>query len=161
LLLLGAPAAVGLVLVLSFFLFGILPDLLAGILSLLLTVAVIVGAVWLAVRLAFWFVSIVVERLGPIQGLKHTFSTTRRRWWRVCGLGALLTVIFYVVSLLISLVGGVGALVGGPIQTLMGWVASAAGFVANLYLGFVALAALIKFYLDAKSDAPTPSVSSA
>ena len=133
------------------------PAWLLVIFGLILGVAALIGLVWLGVRLAFWFIAIVAERLGPIAGLKTSFRTTRGRWWKLFGLQMLLGAIALGVGLAFSLLDGIGTAIGGPAARILGALSTISGAVANLYIGFVAASAAIRFYEDAKPPSSTPS----
>ncbi len=114
--------------------------------------------IWLGVRLAFWFIAIVVERIGPIAGLKASFRSTRGRWWRAGGLVAGLSLIFYAVALAFGLVEALGNAAGGAAAVVIGILSNILGTVANLYVGFAMLAAYLRFYEDTKAPAGSAPV---
>ena len=133
------------------------PSWLIATLSILLLVVAVGALVWLGVRLSFWFVAIVEDRLGPVGGLKAGFRSTRGRWWTLAGLAGVLAamtygavLVFGVVDLAAGALGGAGGMVLGLLNTVL-------RILVNLYLGFVALGAVIRFYQDVKS---TPNASS-
>ncbi len=119
-----------------------------GVLGALLAVPV----VWLVVRCLFWFVAIAGDRLGPLAGLRASFKATRGRWWRVVGLGLLLGLISFGVSLIVAGITQLSLLPGGTLAVVLGIVTQVVGFVVNLYIGFATLAAVIQFYQDTKSS---------
>lgn len=129
----------------------------------LVTVAVLfyltlfIGWVWLSIRLAFWFISIVVDRLGPLAGLRTSFRATRGRWWKVFWLSGLLGLIGIGVWLPFGLLEAVGNMVGGRAGPFISIISSLLNGVANLYVGFAYTAALIRFYEDTKSAQPNAS----
>lgn len=129
----------------------------------LVTVAVLfyltlfIGWVWLSIRLAFWFISIVVDRLGPLAGLRTSFRATRGRWWKVFWLSGLLGLIGIGVWLPFGLLEAVGNMVGGRAGPLISIISSLLNGVANLYVGFAYTAALIRFYEDTKAAQPSAS----
>lgn len=115
-------------------------------LGLMVGAAVLVGLVWVAVRLSFWFIMIVVDRLGPLASLKASFRATRGRWWRVFGLGASLWLIslvayggFMLLNALAGFVGGLGEVVIILLGVLL-------YLVAYVYLEFTRMAAYLHFY---------------
>ena len=131
----------------------------AGVIGFMLAAAAIVGLVWVGIRLVLWFVAIVVDRLGPIAGLRASFRTTRGLWWKTAGLLALFTLIFLGVALVIGLAEGLSNVVGGAAGSALGLISNLLRLVANFYLGFAMTAALIRFYEDTKSAAAsTPPV---
>jgi len=127
------------------------PEGLRVALGLIVGVAVLVGLLWVAVRLSFWFITIVVDRLGPLAGLKASFRATRGRWWRVCGLGASLWLIslvayggFMLLNALAGFMGGVGEIVIILLAVLL-------YLVAYVYLEFTRTAAYLHFYEAARA----------
>ena len=133
------------------------PDWLGALLVWTLLVGAVVGLVWLGVRLTFWFVGIVVDGIGPLAALRATFRATRGRWWKVCGLVALFTSLFLGFSLVIGLLDGLGRIIGGPAEAVIGLAVTLLNVAASLYLGFVMVAAYIQFYQEAQACSPDPS----
>lgn len=126
--------------------------------AVLFYLALFIGWVWLSIRLAFWFISIVVDRSGPLTGLKASFRATRGRWWRIFGLSALLGLIGIGVWVPFGLLDAAGTMVGGRAGPLISIISSLLlNGVANLYLGFASSAAFIRFYEDTKSAQPSAS----
>ena len=130
---------------------GVLPGIVSGILGLLLGIAILIGLVWLGVRLVFWFIAIVVDRLGPLAGLKRSFGTTRGRWWSTCGLLMVVVAISVGIAAATGVVGWAGNAIGGAVAAAIGFLVTIVRIVGNLVLGFTMMAALIRFYEDAKS----------
>ena len=128
-------------------------QLLPDALSLVLLLALVIAVVWLMVRLSFWFIMIVAEGRGPIAALGASFRATRRRWWRLVGIGALTGLISYAVMLLERLILWLAARIGGPFGMSLSLLANLAGTVASLYVAFAALGALVRFYEDARASA--------
>lgn len=145
-------------LVVTVFLFsallGVLPNAARAVLGVVFGAALLVGLVWLVVRLAFWFIIIVADRQGPLAALKASFRASRGRWWRLAGLGALLVLISYAVWLPFAFLEWIGGVVGGGAAVALGAVSNLGGLIASLYVGFAALGAYIRFYEDTK---PVPA----
>ena len=110
-----------------------------------------VGLCWYVIRLSFWGIAIVRDRLDPIAGLHASFSTTRGRWWKTLGLGMLSGCIFYGVRLPFGLIEVFGAMVGGGVAFLIWVLCSFFSFIVNLYVSFAVTAAYVRFYEDTKS----------
>lgn len=125
--------------------------------AVLFYLTLFIGWVWLSIRLVFWFISIVVDRLGPLAGLKASFRATRGRWWRVFGLSALLGLIGIGVWVPFGLLEALEKNVGGAAGPIIVLVSSLLNGAANLYLGFASSAAFIRFYEDTKSAQPSAS----
>ena len=138
-----------------------LPRAAGAVLAALLITVVMAALVWLVVRLSFWFVAIVVERLGPLAALKASFRITKGRWWKLAGLGCLMALISYGATLGFALVQWVGDAIGGPAAAVLGFFGQLAAAVVGVYVGFAALAAYIRFYTDAKSGTAGPGPSAA
>ena len=145
-----AAAVVG-VLALVAALLAILPEAARAVLGTLVAVGLLIGFVWLVVRLSFWFIAIVVEGVGPIAGLKASFRASRGRWWRLTGLGLLMVLLSYVASLPFALLGWLGSRIGGGAGVALGLAGNVGGILMSLYVGFVMLAAYLRFYADTKA----------
>ncbi len=130
------------------------PTWLLGILAALLILALMVTVVWLAVRLSFWFIAIVADGVGPIAGLKISLRTTRGRWWKLAGLGLVMALISYGIWLPFGLLDWASGFIGGATAMILGILSNLCAVLASLFIGFVTLAAYIRFYEDTK---PTPS----
>ena len=115
----------------------------------------IAALLWILIRLSLWFVAIVVDRLGPVAGLKASFRMTRGYWWKLAGMGLLLALISYGVWLPVGLLEWAGSAAGGAAAMIFGVVGNLLGTVASLYVGFAMVAAFIQFYADAKPAAPS------
>jgi hypothetical protein len=129
-------------------------------LALLIGLASFVGLIWLAVRLLFWFVAIVLDGVGPLAGLKASFAATQGRWWKALGLMAVGLLIAIGVGLVFQIVGGIAGSASGPVGGIIGLFLGVLGLAANLYVGFALLGANISFYRSAKSagsSSPAPS----
>ncbi len=136
-----------------------LPGWLLGFLGFIVGVALFVGLVWVAVRLAFWFIAIVVDQMGPIVALKNSFEVTKGHTLKVLGLIVLMALISMAVGLVVQLLqAGASAIpgVGGFFGIVFGLV----GLVANLFVGFALIGAFVRFYLDAKGEAQTSTPAS-
>ena len=142
-------------------LFSRLPQAAGAVLAVLLITVMMAALVWLVVRLSFWFVVIVVERLGPLAALKASFRITKGRWWKLAGLGCLMALISYGATLGFAVVQWVGNAIGGPAAAILGLLGQLAAAVVGVYVGFAALAAYIRFYADAKSGTAGPGPSAA
>ena len=127
-------------------------------LAAVLFLVVVPALIWLLVRLAFWFIAIVVDGLSALGGLKASFRVTQGRWWRTCGLVAVFTLIAVALEIVFSLIAALGGVMGAGVAGVAAFVTGILRVaVINLYLGFVGTAALIRFYEDAGSPADTVS----
>ena len=152
-LMMGAGIAALLILALASALLGPLPEGVGRVLGWLVLLALAAAGGWLLVRLSFWFIAVVVARLGPVAGLKASWRATKGRWLKTAGLGLLIGLISIGVTLVFGLIEGVGNLIGGAGAVVLVVAGNLAGLVASLYIGFVALAAFIRFYQDVKGQA--------
>jgi len=132
-----------------------IPGWLLAILLVILWIAL----VWVAIRLAFWLIAIVVDRTGPVGGLRASLRATRGRWWQLFGLILLLILISIGVRFPFGLLEGLGRLAGGAAMLATQLVGGVVGGVANVYLSFMFMAACIRFYEDAKGETLNTSVS--
>jgi len=130
-------------------LFSAAPAGVRALFGMALSAGVLIGMAWLVVRLAFWFIAIVVDRVGPVAGLSASFRATRGRWGRVFGLGALLGLIALGVEIVLR---GLAFLGGPTLVTIL--LVGVPGVVARLYVGFAAQAAFIHCYAETKSAGP-------
>lgn len=143
-LLIAAPAAA-----------GASPGPLLAVMLFVAIIAFLVGMVWLGVRLAFWPLAVVIDRRGPIAALAATFRATRGRWMPLFGLMILFQLMAFGLGLVGLLLEVAGRAMGGPIEVGIAIVSTVALLAASLLLGFATLAALIRFYEDVKSVAPS------
>ncbi|MBI4003904.1 MAG: hypothetical protein HY353_02685 [Candidatus Omnitrophica bacterium] len=157
----GVALAGVLVVVLLSLIANAVPAVVSGVLGLLMALGAAVALVWLAVRLVFWYPAIVIAGAGPVAGLKASFQATRGRWWSLCGLIALLGVIFFGISMLLGVIEGLANTAGGGAGRGLGIAINLLGAAVNFYLGFVSLAAVLRFYADVTSSAPAPSAQTA
>ena len=130
-----------------------LPPAVRNVFGFLMLAVLLVVGVWLVVRLSFWFITVVVDGVGPVAGLKASWRATRGRWLKTAGLGLLVGFLSFGVSLVFRLIEWLGSLIGGSAAVMLGAAGALAGLVASLYVGFVALAAFVQFYRDAKGSA--------
>lgn len=154
----GLSLLVALVVVLLSALSRVTPGWFVGILGLLLGLGAIIGLLWLFVRAAFWFIAIVIEHQGIVNGLKASFRASRGRWWPVAGLGVVMVAIGYGVWVPFGILEWVGNLIGGGTAVGLGLISNVVGLVASLYVGFTTLAAYLCFYTDAKTTPAQPPV---
>ena len=127
------------------------------VLAVVVSVALIAAALWLIVRLSFWFIIIVMERLGPIAALGSSFRATQGRWWKIFAVGLITGLISYGVVLVDRLIAWTANRLGGPLGMTLSLIGSLLGMVASLYVTFAALAALVRFYEDVKASARSPA----
>ena len=125
--------------------------IILGIIGVVLLIAIFVSLIWLMVRLSFWFVAIVADRLGPMAALRRSFRVTRGRWWQILGLALVASAISFSVWLPLGLLEWLGGLMGGTGAAIVGVVVNLAGLIAGLFLGFAMLGAYVRFYEDAKA----------
>ena len=123
-------------------------------LSYPLAIIWVIGLSGYLVRLSFWDVAVVVDRLGPIAGMRASFRATRGHWWRVVGLGLLMLLIESVILPLLGVLGWLGSLGGEGLTLVTGMtsgVVNLLGFVTQIYVSWATLAAYIRFYEDTKA----------
>lgn len=130
------------------------PRAVTAILVFLLGGGVTVAVIWALIRISFWFIAIVADQLKPLDALKSSFKATHKRWWRVAGLSLVLAALTYAVWIPSALLEWAGNAIGGPLGAGVGLIGTLSGVLGSLYLGFLSLAASIRFYEDAK---PAPA----
>lgn len=155
----GLSLLVALVVVLLSAVSRVTPGWFVGILGLLLGPGAIIGLVWVFVRAAFWFIAIVVEHQGIVNGVKASFRASRGRLWPVAGLGVVMVAIGYGVWVPFGILEWVGNLIGGGTAVGLGLISNVLGLIASLYVGFTTLAAYLCFYTDTKTAPAQPTVS--
>jgi len=155
--LLGLLVGIGFVLViglmgwLASLLPGALPHWMRTLLDWSVGLAILVGLIWLAVRLSFWFIAIVTDRQGPVAGVRASFRASRGRWWKLFWLIGLFVLINIGVGLPFRVLEAIGNIAGGMAALTTLIVSRLLSVSANLYLMFTSAAALIRFYEDTKS----------
>ena len=123
--------------------------LLLGILGPLV---ILTAFLWLCIRLSFWLIAVVVDRIGPMAGLNASFQASRGHCWRIVGLMSLLLLIFLGAYIPLGMLQFIGRTIGVPAGAAVGIIAQVLnGLIVNLYLTFAMTAAYIQCYLDAKS----------
>lgn len=128
------------------------PRAVVNIVGGLAGLALLGGFVWLVVRAAtFWLIAVVVERTGPVAGMKVGWRATRGRFWRILGLAVLVLLLSYGVWLPFRLVEWAGGGVGGGAGAAVALTSNLLGALASIFVGFAVTAALIRFYQDARS----------
>jgi hypothetical protein len=128
------------------FLVSALPEGLGTFLMLVIRLAFVAISAWLS----FWFIAVVVDRLGPIAGLKAGFQVGRQHVAKTIGLGFLIGLIFVGVSLAVNVVTAGTLIVGGGLAGFLLVVTVLAGFLASFFVTFASIASFIRFYQDAK-----------
>lgn len=139
------------------FVLSLLPPAVGGALGILLILALVAALAWLIVRVAFWAVAIVVDRLSPIAGLRASFRVTKGRWSKTFGLVALAALITMGAGLPFALLEAVGNLMEGTVGRVIVFLINFVGSLVGVYIGFATTAAYIRFYEDAKGT-PTSTV---
>ncbi len=137
---------------------AVLPNWLAVVFAILMVVAGLVGLIWLSARILFWFVAIVVDRVGPVAGIQASLRATAGRVWKVLGLLGVVVMISIGVAITFGIIDTLAGFVGGVGKTVITAVSNILGIVVNLYLGFATSAAFIRFYGDTQATA-NPSAS--
>jgi hypothetical protein len=94
-----------------------LPALLvAGIiygLALIVGLALlIVPGLFIGVALLFFYVAVVVERKGPIEGLQYSWQLVRGHWWRTAALVTIITIVLMILYILLGIVAGIVVALG-------------------------------------------------
>ena len=122
------------------------------VIMLLLGVIAVAALVWVGVRLFFFSIAIVAERLGPVAGFKASFRLTRGHWWKIFALAVLLGVLSYAALLPFTFLEWLGGVLGGPAALVLGLLGNLGTILASLFMGFASLAAFIQCYHDLKSS---------
>ena len=134
------------------------PRWLSAFLGALLGLALFAAMLWLAVRLLFWFIAIVMDRVGPVGGLQGSWRATQGRWWRAAGLGLAVMILSFAVSAAFGLIEWAGGRAGAGIGPVLVMISNVAGIIANLYLGFLVTGSFVRYYADLKEDLKSSAV---
>ena len=136
-------------------LISVAPGVLKVLLSILFGAAGMVGLVWLAVRLLFWPIGIVVDRRGPISGLRASLSASRGNGWRLLGFLSLWLLIglavlapFGIAQAILDRMEEPGAVLVAT-QVVMG----VARWMVDAYLGFAFIGACVQAYRGVRPSA--------
>ncbi len=130
-----------------------LPGVLIGLIGTLVAVACLALAIWISVRLSFWFIAVAADGLGPMAAARASFKATQGRWWRLLGFGLLAGIISSATWIPFRVLEWIGKTVGGPGGNALDLLSNLLGLAASLYIGFALLAAYIHYYDDAKGAA--------
>lgn len=132
----------------------LLPPVIGVVFSVLTRLVFMAASAWISL----WFIAVVVDRVGPIAGLKTSLRVTKGRRLKTAGLGLLIGLIFIGLWLVFALIMLLSNAIGGVVAATLFVTGSLAGSIASLYLGFAALAAYIRCYQDMKGQvAASPS----
>jgi hypothetical protein len=108
--------------------------IVGGILVGLATIALVVPGIWLFVMYSVAVPAMLLERIGPVQALRRSFRLVRGRWWSTAGtllvgylligiIGALVSGAIMVIPSVVAedntLVGALGAVVGGTVGSVL------------------------------------------
>ncbi|HTE61975.1 MAG TPA: hypothetical protein VK631_16600 [Solirubrobacteraceae bacterium] len=108
--------------------------IVGGILVALATIALIVPGIWLFVSFSVAVPAMLLERIGPIDALRRSFRLVRGRWRSTAGvlvvgylligiIGALVSGVIMIVPSVVAenntLVGALGAVVGGTVGSVL------------------------------------------
>jgi hypothetical protein len=82
-------------------------------LAIPVVIAGVLGVLFLAIRLVFAPVALVQDKLGIVESLRKSFRITKGKFWRIVGnligLAAVIWLVTFVVSMIISFVVGIAA----------------------------------------------------
>jgi hypothetical protein len=127
---------------------------LAGLLSALGVVLLVVGAIYLWVRWAVSAQAVMAEGLGAVEGMRRSWELVKDSWWRVFGIYVLISIIGTIMA---TLAGApflaAGALLESGPLTLLGQI-----LLDGVIFSFTALAGtLLYFDLRARRDGALPA----
>lgn len=88
--------------------------------SVLLVLAMVVTAVFFAVRLTFAASSATLERNRPVAALRRSWLLTRGSWWRIAGISMLVSLIISAVNQVVQMAVGVVVGVGMALSSAPG-----------------------------------------
>jgi len=94
-------------------------QLLAGlaILGMSITIIGIPFAIYFGIRWIFIWQAVMVEGAGVIGALSRSSEAVKGDWWRVLGIGIVITIIIMVISFVVGLIPVVGATIGAILYT--------------------------------------------
>ena len=94
--------------------------ILAGIIY---SVAVMIGfvlllvpGIWLGVALVFFYMAIILDGKGPIEGLRYSWQIVRGNWWRTAALLTIISIVLSVLYMLLAIVVGIVVALGTDVS---------------------------------------------
>ena len=152
-LLMIAGAALGIILLVwaGDLLSRALPGWLLILLGVIAWGGALFGLLWLGIRLVFWSVAVVLDRLSALAGFRASFRVTRGYGWKILGFVLLLGAINFGAQMVFRALQALGLILGGTGALALIAIVFVANLVAFFYLNFATLAAQVRYYQDAKS----------
>jgi hypothetical protein len=122
---------------------------LAVVVGILGGIAAIVFLVWLAVRWAVAYVTLLAERVNPWRALGRSWKLVQGNWWRTVGIVLLVWLLVTIIKSAISLLfGGIAALLPGLSEEVRAGAVTVVTAVVNALVGAITPLAITMLYLD-------------
>jgi hypothetical protein len=123
-------------------------SILASIFTMLGLIALLIGAIYVAVRLSLGSPALLIEDIGPMESLRRSWGLVGGRWWATFAVIVLVSLLVVIIS---SIVQGVlvAPLLGGADSELIGGTLSTLGtIVANVLTLPLQAAVVTILYFD-------------
>lgn len=104
---LGFAVAIGIVVGIIVLLAVTAPLALTVTVAILLGAGLLVAIIWAAIKISLAAPALVLERVGPIDSLRRSWSLSRGQWWRIFGISLLAQLIVGTISNIVQLPGAV------------------------------------------------------
>ncbi|MBN1240511.1 MAG: hypothetical protein JXB36_18555 [Gammaproteobacteria bacterium] len=80
------------------------------------TLLLLVPGIWVGVALLFFYMAIIVDGRGPIEGLGYSWQLVRGNWWRTAALVTIISIVLMILYLLLGIVVGVVVALGTDVS---------------------------------------------
>ncbi len=122
---------------------------LAVVVGILGGIAAVVFLVWLAIRWAVAYATLLAERVNPWRALGRSWKLVEGNWWRTIGILFLVGLLVSIIQLAIGLLfGGIAALLPGLSEEVRAGAVTVVTAVVNALVGAISPLAITMLYLD-------------
>lgn len=135
--------------------FGVMPKVLAGLLTFLIVIVSSILLIWVGILLAFWYPAIAYEKKGALAGLRSSFHATKSRVFPLIGFYLVLGFISICSNIATRIVGFVIGVAGGIFHLplfLPVILASVIGFLVGIFIDFLRNSSDIHYYLGVREQ---------
>ncbi len=137
---------------LRFALRKLLPVIVVSILVVLLAtvslLALLIGAVYVGVRLTLSSPALLIEDLGPVAAMRRSWALVKERWWFTFGIFVISTLLVTILSLLVQGLLLAPLLTDSDNEVLGGILTSLGSIVANVFTLPIQAAVITILYFD-------------
>ncbi len=105
-------------------LFGLLVVVLAAVaaltlFTLIIPLVIVVGLIYVSIRLLFYAQAVVIDKKGVVSSLKHSWELTKGNWWNTFGFLILFSIILAIISFIFSLFGQIHVLIPSLLNSVI------------------------------------------